>query len=134
MYPENWEIGEEQVEDWPRGLSVQSPAGAFWTVHLYPSTTNPADVADQVLEAMRLEYDSLEEEAVPAQVAGHDATGHDMNFFCLDMVIHAETRCFRWNGYTLLLMSQGESRDFDEYALVFNAMAHSLLQPGAPDA
>jgi len=132
MYPENWQIGEEQVEDWPRGLSVQNPAGAFWMVHIYPSTANPSDVAEKVLEAMRAEYDSLEEEPASEVLGAYTTAGHNMNFYCLDMVIHAETRCFRWNGYTMMLMSQGESRDFDEVAPVFKAMAFSLLQDDGP--
>ncbi len=133
MYPENWQVGEEQIEDWPRGLSVQSPAGAFWMVHIYPSTANPDEVAQKVLETMRAEYDSLEQEAVSEELSGYTAEGHNMNFYCLDMVVHAETRCFRWKGYTLMLMSQGETRDFDEAAPVFKAMAFSLLQDDGPD-
>ena len=127
LYPENWCVTEEDFDGWPRTVTVTSPGGGFWSVHVYPRDAAPGRLTDQIVETMRGEYDSLEAVAAAEEIAGLETTGHDMDFYCLDLVVSARTRCLRHGEHVLLFFYQAESRDFETLAPVFKALAHSLL-------
>ena len=59
-YPENWQITDESLIDWPRTVSVQSPGSGFWTVVQYELGTDPNQLLDEMLQEMRSEYEHLE--------------------------------------------------------------------------
>lgn len=132
LYPENWELADEPSNDLPRVLSVTSPTGGFWTLHVYDAAAEPADLADEVLGSMKQEYDSLEWEEVKEQIGPCQAAGYDMEFYCLDFVTSARVRAFRQGARTYVVLAQAESRDFDKLADVFRAITLSLFA-GAKD-
>ena len=41
LYPENWQITDEELDGWPQSVSVQSPGSAFWSLHVYSSEIAP---------------------------------------------------------------------------------------------
>lgn len=127
LYPDNWKVTEEQLDDWPRSVSVQSPEGSYWQLHVYPTRKTPVKLADEVLAAMQQVYDGLEAEPVRESWGETAAVGHDMNFFCLDLMVTARVRGFYRGKHTCVLFCQAESRDFDRHELVFSAMTQSLL-------
>jgi hypothetical protein len=130
MHPENWTVSEEQADEFPLSVTLQSPGGAFWTLHIYQRPINMPALVEEGLEAMRSLYEGLEFEAASDRFAGHDARGYDMNFFCLDFVVTAKSRGVLTDERGYLLLYQAESRDFDALEPVFQAMAVSLLSPG----
>jgi hypothetical protein len=105
-YPSDWQL--EVSEDGPvTTVEVEAPSGlAFAWVRADESCPDPASVADEWLEAMRQEFPDLE--AVPAldTIQDHCATGHDVEFFSLDITNGATIRCFRTPRRTVLVFGQ----------------------------
>jgi hypothetical protein len=127
LYPENWTVQDEQLEDWPRSVSIQSPHGAYWELQVYPSRINPARLTKQALTAMEQVYEDVEKEAVTEELWKVTATGYDLHFFCLDFLVTSCIRSFHTGSRTCLLTCQAESREYDRLQAVFSAMTKSLL-------
>ncbi len=125
QYPENWtlETGGE-IDD--EGATVFSPGGAFWSIVIRGVEDDPAEVADLALDALNVEYEDLDSEAVEEEVAGQVLVGHDVNFYCLDLTNTAQIRAFR-RDRTYLILCQAEDREYDAVAPVFRAITVSLL-------
>jgi hypothetical protein len=128
LYPENWEIAEDQTNKETRSVLVQAPSGAFWSVDLCIQALNPRGLAEQVLETMEREYSDLEAEEVTDQIGGQDASGYDMQFYCMDLVVTARVRTVCTNAGTLVLLCQAEDREFQRLEPVFRAMSESVFQ------
>jgi hypothetical protein len=131
LFPENWELSDEGAGELPRVISLQSPTSGFWSLHVYEGATEPDELASQVRDTMREEYDSLEAEPANERMGQTDTVGYDLEFYCLDMVATARVRAFRSGQFTFLMLAQAESRDFEKLADVFRAMTVSLLAYGA---
>lgn len=131
LYPESWVISEEQAEAFPLSVTLQSPSGAFWTLHIYERPINMPALVQESLEAMQGLYDGLEYEAAEEPFAGYDSAGYDMDFYCLDFVVTAKSRGILTDDRGFLLLYQAESRDFEELEPVFHAITISLLSPRA---
>ncbi len=129
QYPENWELDEEEIRAGQSAVTVYSPGGAFWSVALHTaSVAGPAEIAQAALDIMCNEYDELDAEPVSETIAGHDLTGFDLNFFCLDLTNTACIRTLRVNGTTYTIFFQAEDREYSEISPVFAAMTLTLLQ------
>ena len=128
LYPENWEVTEDRTDQETRSVLVQAPSGAFWSVDLCIQATNAHGLAEQVLQTMEKEYCDLEAEAVTDQIGGLTATGYDMQFYCVDLLVTARVRAIRTGTGTLVLLCQADDREFERLELVFRAMSESLLQ------
>lgn len=128
QYPENWTLAEEQLDEWPRSVTVQSPGGGFWTVHVYPPDSDPQNLIGEVLRAMRQEYTDLESDVIIEAVADTQAVGYSMEFYCLDFVVSARTLAFSTPSQTYLFVFQAETREFSQLLPVFQAMIVSLAQ------
>ncbi len=139
VYPENWKL-EESAEDWPREILLEAPGGALFTLHLYPETAEPAQIAAEALESLQGEYDKADWEVEPYEdplivVEGSPelterspvALGYDCTFSLLDFIVQVEIRVFRYDDMVILALFQAEDRDFDSPRQVFLAMLWSLL-------
>ena len=84
-YPSNWEL--EVTDNGPvMTVAVQDPGGlGFALITTDESCPDPADVADAALEAMREEYPDLDATPAMETINDHCATGHDVEFFAMDM-------------------------------------------------
>lgn len=127
-YPENWTVIDDQFTDATRVVSLESPGGAMWTLQVTAEWTSPWKLAQQVVETMRGEYDSVESESAEEKVEEVEVVGFDMSFYCLDFVIAAKTRSFYSSGKTFVVWYQAEDRDFDALEPVFRAMLTSLIR------
>jgi hypothetical protein len=127
LYPENWEIVDEQSDEWPHRVSVQSPESGYWELHVYPSRIDLGYLSGQALQAMRQEYPKLESELVTDDVCDLPAVGYDLTFFCLDLLVTSRIRSLDVGDRTYLLICQAENREFDRQELVFDAITKSLL-------
>lgn len=127
MYPENWSLTTDD-ESWPRAISVESPSGAFWSLHLYSPPADPRKLTEDVISALRAEYDPLEAEEASEQVGDVKAEGYDLSFFYLDLLIICHTRSFTFGNKTLVIMTQAEDRDYQQLEPVFRAITVSLVQ------
>jgi len=130
LYPENWSVTDEQLEEWPRTVSVQSPNGAYWELQVYPSRISPTRLTRQVVTAMREVYSDIESKTVTEDLWNVTAKGYDLDFFCLDFLVTSRIRSFYLGSRTCLLTCQAESREFDRQERVFQAITKSLLDNG----
>ncbi len=131
MYPENWEIADEDVVSWPRTVSVQSPGGGFVSIMMYTADVDPDELTQQVVSTMREEYTELEAAAHVERLGDLEAAGYEMRFYCFDLVVASRVLGLRAAARTWLIIWQAEDREFDRLEPVFRAITISLLQPPA---
>jgi hypothetical protein len=129
MYPENWQLADETAEgEGPKSVTVQSPTGGFWSLHVYQPAVEPLELAEQVKLTMETEYPGLESQLATEDVGDEKLIGFDMDFYCLDFVISAQVRSLRKEKRTYVMLCQAETRDFEKLSPVFQAMTISLLR------
>ncbi len=105
-YPADWTVETTDLDD-VTTIDVQHPEGvAFVLVRTDPSQPDPEYVSDVALEAMREEYPDLDAFAVMETLGEHVVTGHDVEFFALDVPNAAAIRSFRTPRRTVLIFGQ----------------------------
>jgi hypothetical protein len=127
QYPANWvlEPTEEPNESgW--AVTVQSPDTAFLLALLRPDAVDPADLADQTLDALKVDYQELDSENAVETIAGLVAIGHDIDFLTVDTAITCRTRCLQTPAGPLLLMAQVSEYDRERNEPVLKAILASL--------
>jgi len=128
LYPENWSVVDEERDDWPRSVTVQSPNTSFWTLLIYPPRQATGPIIDHVIETIREEYRELEILEGEDEISEMLTTGVDVCFFYLDLLVESKIRVLSTPSATLLWHYQAESREFDEMEPVFRAITTTLLQ------
>ncbi len=128
-YPGNWRPDPEAVDDGGAGWTIvlQSPGAAFLLVSLRPEADNPAELADQTLDALKAEYQELDAEDVIETLAGRVAIGHDIDFLTLDTTVACLTRSVDTPAGPLLLMGQASEYEKATAEPVFRAVFASLV-------
>lgn len=126
-YPENWTVVEDQATTWPRSVSVYSPTEAFWNVSIHEPATDLDDAVDVVLDTMGELYTDLESSPAEQTIAGQQTFGRDLHFYCLDFLVQAKIRAFELGTRKIVVLCQGEDREFDELKVVFDAITHDLI-------
>ena len=127
-YPPHWELEVTDVDE-VRTVAVQDPDGlGFALITSDESCPDPAEVAESALEAMRDEYADLESTPVLEAIGDHAATGHDLEFFALDMTNSALIRCFRTPRRTFLAFGQWSDLGPDELADLVRDVVHSIVE------
>jgi hypothetical protein len=128
QYPGNWTVeatdGGPDEGGWT--VSVQSPETAFLLVSLRPDADDPAQLADQTLEALRADYQELDSENVVETLGGVVAIGHDIDFLTVDTPITCRTRCLETPAGPLLLLAQTSEYDRPRNDPVLRAICASL--------
>jgi hypothetical protein len=128
LYPENWTLSQEETEEWPRSLSLQSPSSGFWSLHVYPTRHNANLAAQEAVAGIREAYEDVESEEVYEKIGALETVGYNLDFIYLDFVVRAEVRSFDIGPRTVVVLCQAESREFEELAKVFRAITLSLLK------
>ena len=124
LYPENWQLAEEGMEEWPKTVTVQSPEGAFLSLYVYEAGADLRGLVREAVEAMRAEYQDIETDEV-LQPTDADY-GYNLDFYYLDLVVTAQIRGVLLPGKVVVWQCQAESREFDQHELVFRAITTSL--------
>src|SRR5688572_7198726 len=132
LYPENWSITDEDDEDWPRTVTLQSQETGFWSLHVYPPGHNVQDVINELIAAIGTEFSDIEVLPAEETLGDADTTGVDLAFFYLDLLVEAKIRCLQTPSATLVWLYQAESREFEQMEPVFQAIAVSMLQTLVP--
>ena len=129
IYPEGWKITEDQTNERPRTLSLESPAGGTWELLLYDDHSSPDELVADALEAMRKEYDDVESSAWTDCLDEVEVVGCEMYFYYLDLLIHCRAMAAPLGDQTALFLWQAEDRTFTELEAVFRAITICLLNP-----
>jgi hypothetical protein len=127
LYPDNWTVDEGEPVEGGAAVTVYSPGGSFWSIVLEPHSVDPAEMAIAALRAIKAEYEDCDAEPMSETVAGHEISGYDASFFCLDLISTAAIRGFRTGAASCLVLWQAEDRDLPAHEPVFRAMIVSLL-------
>ena len=129
MYPENWQVADEETESgWT--VSVQSPDTTFFLLSFDGNLPEPAAMADTALEALRSEYPALDADRAVDSLAGRPAVGHDVQFFSFDLTNTCWLRSIHGAGGTLLVMWEANDLELERLGPVLKAMAKSLTVAG----
>lgn len=134
MYPENWSLMDEEYQDWPHSVTVQSPQTAFWSLHVYPPKQELRPLVKEVIESIQASFPDQELEVLPVtdEVADTPTKGVDVSFFYLDLLVEARIRTLKTPSATLIWYYQAESRELEETEQVLRAITTSLLQSQVP--
>ena len=125
-YPSDWEL-EVTDEGSVITVGLEHPGGiAFALVRTDETCPDPDELADLALEAMRDEYPSLDVSPVSETFHDHSVTGHDVEFFSLDIASAASIRCFRTPRRTLLVFGQWSDLGDDDLSDVVSGLFRSL--------
>jgi hypothetical protein len=125
-YPSDWEV-EVTDEGLEATVAVQEPGGlAFVLVTTDESCPDPADVSEAALEAMREEYPDLDTFPVLETLGANSVTGHDVEFFALDIANAASIRSFSTSRRTVLFFGQWTELGDNNLADVIRYMFSSL--------
>ena len=125
-YPSNWRAEVENAAETEWTVTVQSPDTAFVLFSLRPDARDPADLADQTLEALKTEYEELDAENRVETIAGQVAIGHDIDFLTVDTAIICRTRCLDTSYGPLLILCQISEFDRERNDPVLRAIVASL--------
>jgi hypothetical protein len=128
LYPENWSLLDEETDEWPRTVTLQSEQTGFWTLQAYPAGFDARQAVLAVVNSIREVYPDLEVLPAKETVGDAEAKGVDIAFFYLDLLVEARIRTVKTPSALLLWHYQAESREFDTVEPVFRAISTSLLQ------
>lgn len=124
-YPEEWSLDEDvTVDGWT--ATVQSPGTAFLLISLRPDADDPAQVADQALEALKGDYPELDATDVTETIAGRLAIGYDVDFVALDTTVACRIRALDSDGGPLLILTQCGEMDRAKHEPALKAIVTSL--------
>jgi hypothetical protein len=113
-YPAEWDV-DVNADGSRTTVSIQSPDGmAFAFVAVDDDAPPPDALAAEALQAMRAEYPDLEEIPAEETLDGHEAVGHDLAFFSLDVPGGCAIRAFRTPRRTVLVFEQWSDLDPEE--------------------
>ncbi len=131
-YPDNWSVDQGEDVDANQQVVVSSPHTAFWQLSKHPAGTDLEPLFDEVLAALRSEYQEIEVELEDEVVEGYSITGFTVNFFYLDLTNTCWLRGIVTESANYLLVCQAEDREFAQVELVFRAMLASVLRNLSP--
>jgi hypothetical protein len=124
-YPSNWSLDEDDDADGGWTATLQTPGSAVLWLSVRPDA-EPAEVADETLEALQDDYPDLENQPTAEMMAGRVALGHDIDFITLDVPVTAHIRVLDRNPATLLLFWQFSGADGEHYEPLLRAVLASL--------
>lgn len=128
LYPDSWTINEEPAESDRRGVSLETPGGSFLSIDLLDSQQDPDQAVDEAAEAMNEEYEDVESEPYEVEIAGQLCIGTLQRFYYLDFVVASKLFTIDTQQQCYLVQIQGEDRDMDAQALVFEAVLTSMVR------
>lgn len=125
-YPDGWRI-EVTDEGAVTTVALHALDGpSFALVQLDGDCTDPSEVAEGAMEAMREEYPALDATPANETIRGHAAVGHDVEFFSLDITSTCAIRCFRTDRRTVLLFGQWPDLEEEEALSALHAVRDSF--------
>jgi hypothetical protein len=130
-YPEDWEL-EETDHGEVATVAVSVPDGlGFAVITTDVTCPDPESASQEALEALREEYPGLDSKPVMEAINGQATTGHDIEFFALDMANSASIRCFRTPRRTVLVFGQwsdvGPERTADQIRHIFRSVEETEM-------
>jgi hypothetical protein len=125
-YPSEWSM-EVTDNDPLLTINLEHPAGiAFVIVTIDRSCPDPGEVADTILETLREEYADLDDDPFEEVVNKRLISGHDVQFFALDLSNTARIRSFRTFTRTITIYGQWSDLVDDEASDLAETITRSV--------
>ena len=133
LYPDSWTAAEEGQGERGSGVILESPGGSFMSIMAVAGELEADDAVREAADAMDAEYEDIESEPLTLQIADQDFHGLTQRFYYLDFVIVSKLLGMPLDDQLFLVQIQGEDRDMDQQAMVFEAILTSMIRsvPGA---
>ena len=128
LYPDNWVLSDQTDDELPRVISLETPDGAIWSAHLYPSDTDPDFLIKDTVTALEETYPDLEVSTSKHSFPTHTGTAIDTIFFCLDFLVRIKLMTIQTSQYQVMAWYQAEDREFDKQEPIFHAVTTSMMQ------
>ncbi len=128
LYPDNWELQEDNPQPQLHCVTLQSPGSSFWMLQITETPESLPKLATEALESVRQDYENVDASTAEEDVEGITLAGYDLQFYCLDFLISARIRSFSLGDRACVLLSQAEDAEFEKNAPVFSAITTSLIQ------
>ncbi len=128
LYPENWTLTDDPTAPLPRAITLESPGGIIWSVHLYPVDAEVDEVLDEAIDTLRETYSDLELSTEDTDFDSFEGKAFGALFFCLDFLVRIKLQIYNTPEYKLMLWYQCEDRDFDQQEMVFQAISTTLIE------
>ena len=125
QYPADWVVTEQEQGD-ECLISVSGPGTSFWSVGLFRDRPHPDLVLETALAVFKDEYPDLDVYETEEELLGQQATGYDIEFFCLELVNTARLRAFLAEEFTVLVMCQADDTELETSTPLFEALSQSL--------
>ena len=128
MYPENWVLSDDGSSDLPRAISLETPEGAIWSVHIHNAEMDPDLLIKDTVTALEETYPDLEVSPSEHAFPDHPGTAVDTIFFCLDFLVRIKLMTLQTKAWQIMAWYQAEDRDFDKQEPIFHAVTTSMIQ------
>jgi hypothetical protein len=130
QYPENWllSVSDSTADNVGLHLSLESPSGSMWMLSAIPPSADAEQMMAEAKQAIDDQYEEVDWSSSEPVFFGHDSQGLDGFFYSLDLLIAVRIRCFKTLDHLFVIVIEGESRDFDANASVYDAICLSLLR------
>lgn len=128
QYPEGWTVDEDPRQGVPRTVSVTADSGAYWSATICELSESGEALQKEYLETYHQEYEDLELAPVEIAVGERKMTALDLQFYCLDFLVHSRLIVQQIGNHRVLIAWQAEDRDFDALEPVFAAITFSAMQ------
>ena len=129
-HPKSWQAEVDRNEE---GTSVflQSDGVAFGVVGIYPSSQDPDEVVEQILDSVREEHPGLEVESLDFDGDKFDdAVGSEGLFMTLDMVAYCWVMCWRLPHQTVVVYVQCIQPEAGDSEEIFQGICDSVQAHG----
>jgi hypothetical protein len=128
LYPENWRLIDE-IDATPHVVTLESPEGSStWTVHAYPLDVSRDEILKETIATLEQTYEDLEITPIEESIGEFEGQGIEAMFYCLDFLVQAKLLFVEAGDQLLMIWMQAEDREFDQQAIVFQAIAISMLR------
>ena len=128
LYPDNWQVQEDNPQPQAVCVTVQSPGSGFWMLQIFPSGPPLEQLASEAVQSVQQDYEDVEVAVAREDVEGTLLAGFDLQFFCFDFLVSARVRGFSLQDRLCLLLTQAEDSEFEQIAPVFSAITTSLIK------
>jgi hypothetical protein len=126
LYPDNWKVGGREEDSRCEGVTLDLPAGGFFSVTRYFDQSKPESLLDEIAAAMKIEYPEIETD--PIGVSDEDDFFVESRFYYLDLLVISRVTAIEAGDDIIVVQSQAESREFDASEKVFDAIIRSLKE------
>lgn len=126
LYPDNWTVAAREEDARCEGVTLDLPAGGFFSVTRYFDQSEPESLLSGIAEAMKIEYPEIETDAIA--VSDDDDFFIESRFYYLDLLVISRSIAIESGDDIIVVQAQAESREFDASEQVFEAVMRSLRE------